>query len=167
MLSYHLNFNTVTSKDCCSSAGSKNLVAELLKATNPALEYPTWDLMMKNIYALNTYSLSLEDFKLNLIYADDTTGGDYNYLPIGNANCPNLINGNPLIRVMGLDKLNRQQEAKPDGVFDAIEGLTVNTQYARIIFPVTEPFGDYLRDQFNGRNDLGDYYCYDALYDST
>ena len=68
---------------------------------------------------------------------------------------------------MGLDKLNRQQEAKPDGVFDAIEGLTVNTQYARIIFPVTEPFGDYLRDQFNGRNDLGDYYCYDALYDST
>jgi cell surface protein SprA len=109
----------------------------------------------------------LEDFKLNLIYADDTTGGDYNYLPIGNANCPNLINGNPLIRVMGLDKLNRQQEAKPDGVFDAIEGLTVNTQYARIIFPVTEPFGDYLRDQFNGRNDLGDYYCYDALYDST
>ncbi|MFN6047030.1 MAG: cell surface protein SprA, partial [Bacteroidota bacterium] len=120
-----------------------------------------------NIYALNTYSLSLEDFKLNLIYADDTTGGDYNYLPIGNANCPNLINGNPLIRVMGLDKLNRQQEAKPDGVFDAIEGLTVNTQYARIIFPVTEPFGDYLRDQFNGRNDLGDYYCYDALYDST
>jgi cell surface protein SprA len=109
----------------------------------------------------------LEDFKLNLIYADDTTGGDYNYLPIGNANCPSLVNGNPLIRVMGLDKLNRQQEAKPDGVFDAIEGLTVNTQYARIIFPVTEPFGDFLREQFNGRNDLGDYYCYDALYDST
>ncbi|NBX87565.1 MAG: cell surface protein SprA, partial [Bacteroidetes bacterium] len=31
----------------------------------------------------------------------------------------------------------------------------------------TEPFGDYLREQFNGRNDLGNYYCYDALYDST
>jgi len=143
------------------------LFLKMLKGNTIRTRLPMWKLMMKNIYALNTYSLSLEDFKLNLIYADDTTGGDYNYLPIGNANCPNLINGNPLIRVMGLDKLNRQQEAKPDGVFDAIEGLTVNTQYARIIFPVTEPFGDYLRDQFNGRNDLGDYYCYDALYDST
>jgi len=143
------------------------LFLKMLKGNTIRTRLPMWKLMMKNIYALNTYSLSLEDFKLNLIYADDTTGGDYNYLPIGNANCPALINGNPLIRVMGLDKLNRQQEAKPDGVFDAIEGLTVNTQYARIIFPVTEPFGDFLRDQFNGRNDLGDYYCYDALYDST
>ena len=143
------------------------LFLKMLKGNTIRTRLPIWKLMMKNIYALNTYSLSLEDFKLNLIYADDTTGGDYNYLPIGNANCPSLVNGNPLIRVMGLDKLNRQQEAKPDGVFDAIEGLTVNTQYARIIFPVTEPFGDFLREQFNGRNDLGDYYCYDALYDST
>lgn len=143
------------------------LFLKMLKGNTIRTRLPMWKLMMKNIYALNTYSLSLEDFKLNIIYADDTTGGDYNYLPIGSANCPNLANGNPLIRVLGLDKLNRQQEAKPDGVFDAIEGLTVNTQYARIIFPVTEPFGDYLREQFNGRNDLGDYYCYDALYDST
>lgn len=143
------------------------LFLKMLKGNTIRTRLPMWKLMMKNIYALNTYSLSLEDFKLNIIYADDTTGGDYNYLPIGSANCPNLANGNPLIRVLGLDKLNRQQEAKPDGVFDAIEGLTVNTQYARIIFPVTEPFGDYMREQFNGRNDLGDYYCYDALYDST
>lgn len=143
------------------------LFLKMLKGNTIRTRLPMWKLMMKNIYALNTYSLSLEDFKLNVIYADDTTGGDYNYLPIGSANCPKLINGNPLIRVLGLDKLNRQQEAKPDGVFDAIEGLTVNTQYARIIFPVTEPFGDFMREQFNGRNDLGDYYCYDALYDST
>jgi cell surface protein SprA len=134
------------------------LFLKMLKGNTIRTRLPLWKLMMKNIYALNTYSLSLEDFKLNLIYADDTTGGDYNYLPIGSANCPSLVNGNPLIRVMGLDKLNRQQEANPDGVFDAIEGLTVNTQYARIIFPVTEPFGDFLREQFNGRNDLGDYY---------
>ena len=145
----------------------KLMFLKMLKGNTIRTKLPMWRLMMKNIYALNTYSLSLEDFKLNVIYADDTTGGDYNYLPIGNANCPALVNGNPLIRVFGLDKLNRQQEAKPDGIFDAIEGLTVNTQYARIIFPVTEPFGDYLREQFNGRNDLGEYYCYDAIYDST
>ena len=143
------------------------LFLKMLKSNTIRTRLPIWRLMMKNIYALNTYSLSLEDFKLNVIYSDDTTGADFNYLPVGNANAPALANGNPLIRVFGLDKLNRQQEGKPDGIFDAIEGITVNTQFARIIFPVTEPFGTYLRTQFNGRNDLGDYYCFDALYDST
>lgn len=142
------------------------LYLKMLKGNTIRTRLPIWDLMMKNIYTLNTYSLSLEDFKLNVIYADDTSGADYNYLPIRDA-IPAFSNGNPLIRVLGLDKLNRQQEAKPDGVFDAIEGLTVQAQYARIIFPVTEPFGEYMKEKFGGRNDLADYYCYQALYDST
>lgn len=142
------------------------LYLKMLKGNTIRTRLPMWNLMMKNIYTLNTYSLSLEDFKLNVIYADDTSGADYNYLPVRDA-VPAFANGRPLIRVLGLDKLNRQQEAKPDGIFDAIEGLTVQTQYARIIFPVVEPFGDYMRSQFESRTDLADYYCYDALYDST
>lgn len=144
----------------------KMLYLKMLKGNTIRTKLPMWNLMMKNIYTLNTYSLSLEDFKLNVLYADDTSGADYNYLPVQNA-VPAFANGNPLIRVLGLDKLNRQQEAKPDGIFDAIEGLTVQAQYARIIFPVTEPFGDFMRSRFEGRGDLADYYCYDALYDST
>lgn len=143
------------------------LYLKMLKGNTIRTRLPIWDLMMKNVYSLNTYSLSLEDFKLNVIYADDTSGADYNYLPIGTADVPALKNGNPLIRVFGLDKLNRQQEAKPDGIFDAIEGITIQTKMARVIFPVTEPFGDYLKDIFGTRNDLADYYCYQALYDST
>jgi cell surface protein SprA len=133
------------------------LFLKMLKGNTIRTKLPMWDLMMKNIYTLNTYSLSLEDFKLNVLYADDTSGADYNYLPVQNA-VPAFANGNPLIRVLGLDKLNRQQEAKPDGIFDAIEGLTVQAQYARIIFPVTEPFGDFMRSRFGGRTDLADYY---------
>lgn len=142
----------------------KLLYLKMLKSNTIRTRLPMWNLMMKNIYSLNTYSLSLEDFKLNVIYADDTSGADYNYLPVKEGA---FANGNPLIRVLGLDKLNRQQEAKPDGIFDAIEGLTVQTQYARIIFPVTEPFGDYMRSQFTGNEELANFYAYDALYDST
>ncbi len=145
----------------------KLLYLKMLKGNTIRTRIPIWDLMMKNIYSLNTYSLSLEDFKLNVIYADDTSGADYNYIPVGTANVPKLANGKPLIRVLGLDKLNRQQEAKPDGIFDAIEGITIQKKNARVIFPVTEPFGDFLRDQFDGRTDLSDYYCYQAVYDST
>lgn len=145
----------------------KLLYLKMLKGNTIRTRLPMWRLMMKNIYNLNTYSLTLEDFKLNVIYADDTSGADYGYLPVGTANLPQLAKGTPLIRVLGLDHLNRQQEAKPDGVFDAIEGVTVQTQYARIIFPETEPFGDYLRSKFENRSDLADFYCYDALYDST
>lgn len=140
---------------------------KMLKGNTIRTQLPIWDLMMKNIYSLNTYSLSLEDFKLNVIYADDTSGADYNYLPVGGADVPALANGNPLIRVLGLDKLNRQQEAKPDGIFDAIEGVTIQKKNARVIFPVVEPFGSFLRSQFNGRTDLADFYCYNAVYDST
>lgn len=140
------------------------LFLKMLKGNTIRTKLPMWDLMMKNIYSLNSYNLSLEDFKLNVIYADDSSGADYNYLPVKEGA---FAGGNPLIRVFGLDKLNRQQEAKPDGIFDAIEGVTISTQFARIIFPVTEPFGGYLRQQFGGRTDLGDFYAYDALYDST
>ena len=145
----------------------KLLYLKMLKGNTIRTRLPIWRLMMKNIYSLNTYSLTLEDFKLNVIYADDTSGADYGYLPVGNADLPYLKGAQPLIRVFGLDKLNRQQEAKPDGVFDAIEGLTVQTQFARIIFPVVEPFGEFLRSRFETRTDLADFYCYDAIYDST
>jgi cell surface protein SprA len=141
------------------------LFVKMLKPTTIRVKVPIWDLMMKNIYNLNTYSLSLEDFKFNIIYADDTSGADYNYIPRNDVQA--FAGGRPLLQVFNLDRLNRQQEGKPDGVFDAIEGLTINTQYARIMFPVIEPFGDFMRDKFNGRSDLADYYAFDALYDST
>jgi cell surface protein SprA len=110
----------------------------MLKGPIIRTRIPIWDLMMKNVYNLNTYNLSTQDFKLNVIYADDTSGADYNFLPVNDI--PVFADGNPLLRVLGLDRVNRQQEAKPDGVFDALEDITIQSQQARIIFPVLEPF---------------------------
>jgi len=122
------------------------LYLKMLKSPITRTRVPIWNLMMKNIYALNTYNLSTNDFKLNVIYADDTSGADCNFLPV--KDIPAFADGRPLLRVFGLDRINRQQEAKPDGVFDALEEVTLQSQYARIIFPVLEPFGDFLRKQF-------------------
>src|SRR5204862_881621 len=52
-------------------------------------------------------------------------------------------------------------------VFDWKEGITINSANGRIIFPVLEPFGTYLRSQFCGDNNTADKYVYQALYDTT
>ncbi|MEZ4886205.1 MAG: cell surface protein SprA [Chitinophagales bacterium] len=46
---------------------------------------------------------------------------------------------------------------------------TINPKNGRLIFPVLEPFGGRLRDQFekNGEAALADKYAYDEIYDST
>ena len=63
-----------------------------------------------------------------------------NYIPEGR------INGHILLRGLNLDKLNKQLDPYHDGVFDFIEGITVNSNSGRIIFPVLEPFGKHLAD---------------------
>jgi cell surface protein SprA len=46
---------------------------------------------------------------------------------------------------MNLDNLNSQLDPYPDGAFDFMEGITINSSTGRIIFPVLEPFGSHLR----------------------
>lgn len=150
-----------------SSQGGANrpamLFTKMLKGTTIRTRLPMWDLMMKNIYSLGTYNLSLQDFKLNVIYADDPSGSDLAYLPVDNVAG---VSGLPLITVLNLDRINRQQEAKPDGVFDLINRVTINTEKAQVIFPVVEPFGSHLANKL-GDPDLAKQYTYQSLYDST
>jgi cell surface protein SprA len=142
------------------------LVVKMLKGNLIKTELPTWDLMMKNIYSLGAYNLQTQDFNFNVVYADDRGAGDINYLPV-EASEPNWKD-KQLNTVFNLDNLNRLNEAKPDGQFDAIEGITIQSQQGRIIFPMREPFGDFTRNKFqdpDGRT--ADYYAFDALYDRT
>lgn len=155
------------SRDYPPGAGgqSKDLVVKMLKSTITNTRWPLWDLMMKNIYSLNTYNVQAQDFTLNVVYADDKTA-DLNYLPVNPKETQ--IFEKQLITVLNLDKINKQQEAKPDGVFDLIDGITVNMMNGRIIFPVREPFGPFLRSKFadpNGKD--ANFYGFNALYDST
>lgn len=138
----------------------QTLILKLLKGTNLSPSLPTWDLMMKNVYNLNAYSLSSSDFVLNVNYLNDSTGTYINYIPEGR------INRNILLRVLNLDKLNSQLDPYPDGVFDYIDSITVQSNTGRIVFPMLEPFGKHLADSIQDPV-LIQKYTFQSLYDST
>jgi len=136
------------------------LALKLIKGTTLSPKYPTWDLMMKNIYSLGSGRLESGDIQLNILYEDDKTGNSINYLPEGR------IANTILLQVLGLDNLNNQQDRQPDGYFDFIDGVTINISRGKIIFPVIEPFGSYLKKQI-GDNQIAEKYIFQELYDST
>lgn len=133
---------------------------KLLKGTTANPKLPIWDLMMKNIYALGGFGLSRDNFRLNILY-QDPGGGEKRYLPEG------ASAGVPLLTVLNLDRLNQQNDPGPDGVFDFVEGITINTQQGKIIFPVLEPFGSDLIPALGPDPILQRKYPYQILYDST
>ena len=140
------------------------LALKMLKSSANApseKERGTWDLMMKNIYSLGATSLSQDKFELYVTYRNDSVGTDMQYLDEG------PINGKQLLRVMNLDRLDQKHNASPDGRFDYLEGLTVNSSTGRIIFPVLEPFGSHLASALNNDPRLVSKYCFPELYDST
>lgn len=140
----------------------KTLVLKLLKGTSFGPQLPTWKLMMKNIYAIGAYQVNSKDFSLDIMYNDDETGAPVYSLPAGD------IKGKKLLRVLNLDNLNTQLEPTKDGdgVFDFIDGYTINASNGRIIFPVLEPFGKYLEEKINKPDDAKKY-GFNELYDST
>lgn len=140
------------------------LFLKMIKGPSQRPDLPMWKLMMKNVYSLGSFGIQATNFRLNIVYADDPSGADLNYLPVKNEP---LLNDQALLNVFNLDKLNLQQERVSDGVFDFIEGVTVLSQSGRIILPSVEPYGKYLRSKFINNPTLADYYCYQALYDST
>jgi cell surface protein SprA len=124
---------------------------------------PTWDLMMKNIYPLNASQLSRDNFQLQIIYKDDATGVDLISLKEG----ARLAN-RPLIEVLNLDHTNSNNDRNPDGNFDFFPGVTIDPELGKIIFPNIQPFGGYLRTQFDpGETDFISKYVYQELYDQT
>lgn len=138
----------------------QTLVLKLLKGTNLSPRIPTWKLMMKNVYDLNAYQLTKDEFILDIMYQNDESGTYLNYLPEGR------LDGHILLNVMNLDNLNSQLDLMRDGVFDYVEGITVSSQSGKIIFPVLEPFGKNLADSIIDPG-LIKKYVYSTLYDST
>jgi len=138
----------------------QSLFVKLLKNTANSPDAACWNLMMKNVYSLNAYSVQKEKFQLNITYQSDTTGVYLRYIPEGK------IAKMPLLRVMNLDRLNSQNQTGADGFFDFVEGYTVTAADGRIYFPVVEPFGSHLRKAI-GNDALADKYVFQELYDST
>lgn len=142
------------------SASQKLMFMKLLKGTAHRVNLPIWDLMMKNIYSIQGMNISKERFRLNVVY-QDPGGGNKRFLPEG----PSA--GVPLISLLNLDRLNPQNDPFPDGVFDFVEGTTIDTRYGKIIFPTLQPFGSTLRPALGNDPALERKYLYQVLYDST
>jgi cell surface protein SprA len=152
------------SSDIPVSPGTpKLLYLKLLKNTLLKTNLPTWKLMMKNIYSLNAFQVSSTNFKLSVARLDDKSGIDKPVMEEGQNTKSKLW-----LKLTGLDNLNQQGEKQSDGYFDFLEGVTIDSQNGRIVFPTVEPFGSDLAKQFNpGETDLINRYVYQQLYDST
>lgn len=146
-----------------STANSqKVLFLKLLKATSQRTNLPIWDLMMKNVYSVGYGQLERQDFTLDVLYEEPSLG-EKRYLPPTDV-LPQY-EGQPIITLLNLDRLNNQNDPQPDGKFDYIEGFTVIPTMSRIVFPVLEPFGRDLEYVY-GTQTLRDKYIYYPLYDT-
>ncbi len=114
-------------------------ILKLLRADNPTPAAPLWDLTMRNIYRVGGRSLTEPNFELGISY--DPPGGSANALPP-----PDEVSFDQrtFLQVLGLDRVNGQGIATADDRFDFRSGVTVNPDNGRVIFPVRQPFGDYL-----------------------
>lgn len=142
----------------------KVLFVKLLKNETLKTSLPTWDLMMKNIYTLGAYQVSRNDFRLNIFRLDEDTGIEKPQITEGQG-----TNGKLWLQLTNLDNLNQQNDRRPDGFFDFLEGITIDPLNGRITFPLLEPFGSDLAKRFNPvtERNLIDKYVYQPLYDST
>jgi cell surface protein SprA len=145
----------------------KLLRSEILQTKRPdgnggEESFPTWRLMMKNVYALGAFPLTQNGFRFEIQYRDDQTGIPSNVLQ--NAQTAGISNV-PLLQVLNLDQLDQSQFRTPDGFFDYIEGITVNSENGYIFFPEPEPFGNDLEDALT--NPLDANFLFKELYLNT
>jgi cell surface protein SprA len=164
-VAYQYTANGVTfqvgefSTDGISAPGT--LILKMLKGTNLNPQFKNWQLMMKNIYNIQGQQISSQDFKLDVLYKNDAAGSNINYLPDG------PLKEKILLGVVNLDRLNKQLDPYPDGIFDFLERITINSARGRVIFPVIEPFGSNLERQLKGDASSISKYVFRSLYDKT
>lgn len=145
-----------------SGATQRVLFLKLLKATSQRTYLPIWDLMMKNVYSVGYGQLDRTDFQLDVLYEEPSLG-EKRYLPPTDV-LPQY-EGQPIISLLNLDRLNNQNDPQPDGKFDFVEGYTVISSMSRIIFPVLEPFGRDLEYIYPSAVERQKYLYY-PLYDT-
>lgn len=157
--------NTLYTVGQMSDETDKPIIAKLIKPNSAVnVASPMWDLMMKNIYSLNAYGVSNEDFMLNINFKDngEQSSGKLNYLP------NSAVSEQSLLQVLNMDRLNSNGQlqqnpdgSKGDGLFDFQSGITIDTERGNIIFTSVEPFGKYLSNKLQGQNEE---YVFNQIY---
>lgn len=122
---------------------TQSLVLKMLKSALTSTDEPVWDLMMKNIYKMESgMQLSQEGFRFNILYTDPQP---LNYIqPVAGTTLPAGVAETPLLNVFHLDRLNTTNDPQEggDGYFDFVSSA-VNT----------DPFAN--PNQQNGSNQYG------------
>jgi len=137
------------------------IYVKMLKSSNQRIDLPSWDLMMKNVYALGTSQLTQEDFQLDIFFEDNEDVSLKRFLP------EDGYREIPLLDFFQLDRLNSYGDPQQDGIFDFQPGLTVNTRTGSIFFPVLEPFGNSLLELLDGNQALYEKYGFPTLYNNS
>ncbi len=137
------------------------LFVKSLKNTSNNPQQGNWDLMMKNVYYLAS-SVEKDKFRLDVKFQSDTSGVYLTYIP------EPQVKDQPIIRLLGADRLDNNMKQNPNGYFDFVDGYTVNN--GRVFLPEAEPFGQYMKKYLIGKGlsaEVADKYCFHELYDST
>lgn len=137
------------------------LFVKSLKNTSNNPRQGNWDLMMKNVYYLAS-SVEKDKFRLDVKFQSDTAGVYLSYIP------EPQVKSQPIIKLLGADRLDNNNKTNSNGYFDYVEGYTVSN--GRVFFPEAEPFGEYMYNALvkNGVSyDVAMKYSFTELYDST
>lgn len=132
---------------------NNTLVLKMLKSNRVNTGDPIWDLMMKNIYSIGALQINPENFRMNIFYTDPSP---INYISAADPTTwNNDLTKKVLLQLFHLDRLNSYNDPQNggDGFFDFVEGITIDSQFGKIIFPSVEPFGKYLYNLLGGGTD--------------
>ena len=139
----------------------QGLFVKSLKNTSNNPSQGNWPLMMKNVYSLAS-QVEKEKFRLDVKYQSDSTGVYLTYIP--EAKVKNV----PLIKVLGADRLDNNNNPHSNGYFDYVSGYTVAN--GRVFIPKVEPFGSYMYEYLKSKGvaeEVAKKYAFTELYDST
>ena len=139
----------------------QGLFVKSLKNTSNNPQQGNWKLMMKNVYNLAS-QIEKEKFRLDVKFQSDTTGVYITYIP------EKQVKQTPLIKVLGADRLDNNNNAHSNGYYDYVEGYTVSN--GSVFIPKVEPFGSYIYEYLKSKGvaaERAEKYAFTALYDST
>ena len=117
--------------------------------------------MMKNVYYLAS-TVERDKFRLDVKFQSDTAGVYLPYIP------EPQVKSQTLIKVLGADRLDNNNNPHPNGYFDYVEGYMISN--GRVFFPAAEPFGEYMYNYLVSKGvaaEKASKYAFTELYDST
>ena len=154
--------------------GQEALILKLLKPTITNPNNKIWDLMMKNVYSIQSAQVDQTGFRLDILYNNPETSVLVPFFPMAG------VNDEQLVTLLEMDKINQNNQPFSDGVFDfsafnqvgnKIEnGGTINKKSGRIFFSTVEPFGKTLKLKLQNAGiaeAIINKVVFSELYDST